>query len=232
MGISSEYGSSNKNMVSTASLSGQFEAGFGNKQRLIVGTNGTILENTGDVRYTLTKEDLGASAGAYVARLYDQLARYGDVAEIRAFVEAELSFYFATLIREGLAESYTEGGKTYYVALSDVDANFLNIRNLRAGSGNIELYGKNVTGNANLMARADSEILVENRSPLNLRVFNMTVDANGGFVKYNDTYITKNADIGALNATYKTTSFTNRCMQNKWFNSKSLFHTISNIINR
>jgi len=208
MGISSEYGSSNKNMVSTASLSGQFEAGFGNKQRLIVGTNGTILENTGDVRYTLTKEDLGASAGAYVARLYDQLARYGDVAEIRAFVEAELSFYFATLIREGLAESYTEGGKTYYVALSDVDANFLNIRNLRAGSGNIELYGKNVTGNANLMARADSEILVENRSPLNLRVFNMTVDANGGFVKYNDTYITRNADIGALNTTNKTTSLT------------------------
>ena len=208
MGISSEYGKSDKNMNSTASLSGQFEAGFGNKQRLIVSTNGTILENTGDVRYTITKEDLGASAGAYVARLYDQLARYGDVPEVRAFVEAELSFYFATLIREGLAESYTEGGKTYYVALSDVEANFLNIKNMRAGSGNIELYGKNVSGSANLMARADSEILVENRSPLNLRVYNMTVDADGGFVKYNGTYITKNADIGALNATSKTTSLT------------------------
>jgi hypothetical protein len=208
MGISSEYGKSDKNMNSTASLSGQFEAGFGNKQRLIVSTNGTILENTGDVRYTITKEDLGASAGAYVERLYDQLARYGDVAEVRAFVEAELSFYFATLIREGLAESYTEGGKTYYVALSDVDANFLNIKNLRAGSGNIELYGKNVTGSANLMARADSEILVENRSPLNLRVYNMTVDADGGFVKYNGTYITKNADIGDLNTGTKTTSLT------------------------
>jgi hypothetical protein len=208
MGISSEYGKSDKNMSSTASLSGQFEAGFGNKQRLIVSANGTILENTGDVRYTITKEDLGASAGAYVARLYDQLARYGDVPEIRAFVEAELSFYFASLIREGLAESYTEGGKTYYVALSDVDANFLNIKNLRAGSGNIELYGNNISGSASLMARADSEILVENRSPLNLRVFNMTVDADGGFVKYNGTYITKNADIGTLNASSKTTSLT------------------------
>jgi hypothetical protein len=208
MGLSSEYGKSDKNMSTTASLSGQFEAGFGNKQRLIVSANGTILENTGDVRYTITKEDLGASAGAYVARLYDQLARYGDVPEIRAFVEAELSFYFSSLIREGLAESYTEGGKTYYVALSDVAANFLNIKNLRAGSGNIELYGNNVSGTASLMARADSEILVENRSPLNLRVFNMTVDANGGFVKYNGTYITKNADIGALNASSKTTSLT------------------------
>ena len=208
MGLSSEYGKSDKNMSTTASLSGQFEAGFGNKQRLIVSANGTILENTGDVRYTITKEDLGASAGAYVARLYDQLARYGDVPEVRAFVEAELSFYFSSLIREGLAESYTEGGKTYYVALSDVAANFLNIKNLRAGSGNIELYGNNVSGTASLMARADSEILVENRSPLNLRVFNMTVDANGGFVKYNGTYITKNADIGALNTGTKTTSLT------------------------
>jgi len=208
MGLSSEYGSSSKNLNTTATLSGQFEAGFGNKQRLIVSANGTILENTGDVRYTITKEDLSASAGAYVARLYDQLARYGDVAEIRAFVEAELSFYFASLIREGLAESYVQDGKTYYVALSGVDANFLNIKNLRAGSGNIELYGNNVTGNAKLMARADSEIYIENNSPLNLRVFNMTVDANGGFVKYNGTYITKNDDIGALNKTTKSTSLT------------------------
>lgn len=208
MGLSSEYGSSSKTLNSTASLSGQFEAGFGNKQRLVVSANGTILENTGDVRYTITKEDLSASAGAYVARLYDQLARYGDVPEIRAFVEAELSFYFASLIREGMAESYVESGKTYYVALSGVDANFLNIKNLRAGSGNIELYGKNVTGNANLMARADSEIYIENNSPLNLRVFNMTVDANGGFVKYNGTYITKNGDIGDLNSGTKKTELT------------------------
>lgn len=208
MGLSSEYGSSNKNMSTSASLSGEFEAGFGNKQRLIISTTGTVLENTGDVRYYLTKEDLGASAGAYVARLYDQLARYGDVPEIRAFVEAELSFYFSSLIREGLAESYVQDGRTYYVALSGVDANFLNIKNLRAGSGNIELYGNNVTGNAKLMARADSEIYVENQSPLNLRVFNMTVDANGGFVKYNGIYITKNTDIGGLNTSNKTTSLT------------------------
>jgi hypothetical protein len=208
MGLSSEYGSSSKNLNTTATLSGQFEAGFGNKQRLIVSANGTILENTGDVRYTITKEDLSASAGAYVARLYDQLARYGDVPEIRAFVEAELSFYFASLIREGMAESYVQDGKTYYVALSGVDANFLNIKNLRAGSGNIELYGNNVAGNAKLMARADSQIYIENNSPLNLRVFNMTVDANGGFVKYNGTYITKDGDIGDLNKITKSTGLT------------------------
>lgn len=44
MGLSSEYGSSSKTLNSTASLSGQFEAGFGNKQRLVVSANGTILE--------------------------------------------------------------------------------------------------------------------------------------------------------------------------------------------
>ena len=40
VGISSEYGTSVKNLSSTAVLSGQFEAGFGNKQRLVIGVNG------------------------------------------------------------------------------------------------------------------------------------------------------------------------------------------------
>jgi hypothetical protein len=206
MGISSDYGSSNKNLSNTAVLNGEFEAGFGNKQRLVIGLNGQVLESEGDVRYTITNEDLSASAGAYIDRLYAQLARYGDVPEVKAFVEAELSFYFATLLREGLAEEMTlEDGSKVIVASSGVAANFLNILDLRAGSGNIELFGDNVTGTASLMARADSEIYIDNQSPLNLRVYDMVVDANGGFAKYNGTYLMSAADIGALNTTAKTT---------------------------
>lgn len=206
MGISSDYGSSNKNLSNTAVLNGEFEAGFGNKQRLVIGLNGQVLESEGDVRYTITNEDLSASAGAYIDRLYAQLARYGDVPEVKAFVEAELSFYFATLLREGLAEEMTlENGSKVIVASSGVAANFLNILDLRAGSGNIELFGDNVTGTASLMARADSEIYIDNQSPLNLRVYDMVVDANGGFAKYNGTYLMSAADIGALNTTAKTT---------------------------
>lgn len=206
VGLSSDYGSSKKNLNSTSVLKGDVEAGFGNKQRLVVGVNGTIVESEGDVRYTITNEDLSASASAYVERLYDQLARYGDVPEVRAFVEAELSFYFATLLREGLAEEMTmANGTKVIVASSGVAANFLNIKDLRAGSGNIELFGNDVSGTAKLVARADSEIYIENRSPLNLRVFNMEVDANGGFAKYNGSYLMSAADIGSLNKTTKTT---------------------------
>ncbi|MDB5752986.1 MAG: hypothetical protein JWP65_3407 [Ramlibacter sp.] len=206
MGISSDYGSSTKNLGNTAVLNGAFEAGFGNKQRLVIGLRGQVLESEGDVRYTITNEDLSASAGAYIDRLYAQMARYGDVPEVRAFVEAELSFYFATLLHEGLAEEMTmEDGSKVIVASSGVAANFLNILDLRAGSGNIELFGDNVTGSASLMARADSEIYIDNQSPLNLRVHDMVVDANGGFAKYNGTYLMSAADIGALNTTAKTT---------------------------
>ena len=206
MGISSDYGSSRKTLSNTAVLNGAFEAGFGNKQRLVIGLNGQILESEGDVRYTITNEDLSASASAYVERLYDQLARYGDVPEVKAFVEAELGFYFATLLKEGLAVEMTmDNGSKVIVASNGVAANFLNILDLRAGSGNIELFGNNVTGSASLMARADSEIYIENRSPLNLRVYNMVVDANGGFAKYNGTYLTRASDIGTLNTTAKTT---------------------------
>ncbi|WP_210546544.1 leukotoxin LktA family filamentous adhesin [Rhodoferax sp. PAMC 29310] len=202
MGISSTYGRSIKSLSNTAVLKGAFEAGFGNKQRLVIDINGKVVESVGDVRYSITNEDLSASASAYVARLYDQLARYGDVPEVKAFVQAELSFYFANLIKEGLAEVLPNG---LIVPLEGVAANFLNIKDLRAGSGNIELFGNNVSGTASLTARADSEIYIENKSPLNLRVFNMTVDANGGFAKYNGTYLTSNADIGTLNTSVKTT---------------------------
>ena len=206
VGLSSEYGSSRKNLSSTAVLNGEFEAGFGNKQRLVVGVDGTVLESEGNVRYTITNEDLSASASAYVERLYDQLARYGDVPEVRAFVEAELSFYFATLLKEGLAEEMTmDDGSKVLVASSGVAANFLNIRNLRAGSGNIELFGNDVSGTASLTARADSEIYIDNQSPLNLRVYDMVVDSDGGFAKYNGTYLMSSADIGTLNKTTKTT---------------------------
>ena len=210
LGISSTYGSSNKTMANTALLNGEFEAGFGNKQKIVFNQLGQVdaSQSLGDVRYTITNEDLGASAGAYVARLYDQLARYGDVPEVKAFVQAELSFYFDALIRDGLAEKLQQDGKDVYVAKEGVAANFLNIKDLRAGSGNIELFGSNVKGNAKLIARADSEIYIENNSPLNLRIYNLTVDANGGFAKYNGTYLTKNADIGTLNSTDKTTSLT------------------------
>lgn len=206
VGLSSEYGSSSKDIRNTAVLNGEFEAGFGNKQRLVIGLNGQVLQSEGDVRYTITNEDLSASASAYVERLYDQLARYGDVPEVKAFVEAELSFYFATLLKEGLAEELVQDGKKVIVASSGVAANFLNIKNLRAGSGNIELFGNNVTGTGSLTARADSEIYIENQSPLNLRVYDMTVDANGGFAKYNGTYLKSSADIAALNTSAKTTS--------------------------
>lgn len=208
MGISSEYGKSEKSLSSTAVLSGQFEAGFGNKQRLVIGVNGAIVENVGDIRYTITNEDIGASASLYIDKLYAQLARYGDVPEVKAFVEAELSFYFSTLLREGLAEVQEQDGVNVIVPKQGVAANFLNIKDLRAGSGNIELFGNNISGTASLTARADSEIYVENRSPLNLRVLNMTVDSNGGFAKYNGTYLTKNADIGTLNTSVKTTGLT------------------------
>ncbi len=206
VGLSSDYGSSDKNISNTAVLNGEFEAGFGNKQRLVVGVDGAILESVGDVRYSITNEDLSASASAYLSRLYEQLARYGDVPEVKAFVEAELSFYFSNLLKEGLAEQVImDDGSTMIIPLEGAAANFLNIKDLRAGSGNIELFGNDVSGGASLTARADSEIYIENRSPLNLRVYNMTVDANGGFAKYNGTYLTKSADIAALNTSVKST---------------------------
>jgi hypothetical protein len=108
MGISSEYGSSTKNLNANVVLSGLIEAGYGNKQRLVINPNGQIAENTGNIRFSIGTEDLASTGAAYLETLYNQLKNYGDIPAVRAFVEAELAFYLQTLLREGFATTETD----------------------------------------------------------------------------------------------------------------------------
>ena len=210
MGISSEYGSSSKHIVADVLLNGEIEAGHGNKQRLVINPNGSIAENTGSIRFTIGTEDLASTGVAYLDTLYNQLKNYGDIPEVKAFVEAEIAFYLQSLVREGFATIEVDPvtGASSVVPQASVPGTFLTLKSVRAGSGNIELFGKNVTGNASLVARADSEILIDNKSPMNIRVKDLVIDSSGGFAKYNGAYIKSSSDIGNYNTDIKTTGLT------------------------
>jgi len=215
MGISSEYGSTKKTLNANTYLSGEFEAGYGNKQVIVIKPNGQLdtTQALGNIRYTITTEDLAATGVAYLDTLYAQLKNYGDNDpntdnEVETFVKAEIAFYLETLVREGFAtrEVNPDTGQTQVVALESVPGTFLTVQNVRAGSGNVELFGNNVTGNANIVARADSEIRIENQSPMNIRVKDLIVDSSGGFAKYNGVYLTQSngSDIATYNRDSKT----------------------------
>ncbi|WP_439114113.1 leukotoxin LktA family filamentous adhesin, partial [Hydrogenophaga sp.] len=211
IGISSEYGSTKKTLTANSALSGLFEAGYGNKQVIVINPNGTLdaSKTQGNIRYSIGTEDLAATGAAYLDSLYDQLKNYGDVAEVRAFVEAEIAFYLESLVREGFAtleENPDVPGQFKIVAQDNVPGTFLTVQNVRAGSGNVELFGNNVTGNAQLVARADSEILIDNKSPMNIRVKDLIIDSSGGFAKYNGVYLTESngSDIATYNRDTKT----------------------------
>jgi hypothetical protein len=210
VGISSEYGSTTKNLAANTQVHGLIEAGYGNKQILVIKRDGSIdaSKTQGNIRYSISTEDLAATGAAYLDTLYEQLKNYGDIPEVRAFVEAEIAFYLDTLVREGFAtiETDPETGLTQVVPQESVPGTFLNLQNVRAGSGNIELFGNNVTGTANLVARADSEILIDNHSPMNIRTKDLIIDSSGGFAKYNGIYLTdpNGADIASFNRDVKT----------------------------
>jgi hypothetical protein len=206
MGLSSEYGSSNKTLTANVTLKGLIEAGYGNKQKLVINPNGSVASSEGNIRYSIGTEDLAATGAAYLETLYNQLKNYGDIPEVKAFVEAELSFYLQTLLREGFAsiETDPDTGATQIVPQENVPGTFLTLKNIRAGSGNVELFGNNVTGTASLVARADSEILIDNKSPMNIRAKDLIIDSSGGFAKYNGTYLKSNADIASFNRDVKT----------------------------
>jgi hypothetical protein len=197
MGLSSEYGSSSKTLTANVVLKGLIEAGYGNKQKLVINADGSVSSSEGNIRYSIGTEDLAATGAAYLETLYNQLKNYGDIPEVRAFVEAEMAFYLQTLLREGFAtiETDPDTGATQIVPQENVPGTFLTLKNVRAGSGNVELFGNNVTGTASVIARADSEILIDNKSPMNIRAKDLIIDSSGGFAKYNGTYLKSNADI-------------------------------------
>ena len=210
MGVSSEYGSTSKQIQAEVLLNGTIEAGYGNKQRIVINPNGSLAENTGSIRYSIGTEDLASTGAAYLDTLYAQLQNYGDIPEVKAFVEAEISYYLQTLLREGFATVETDPvtGLSSVVPQASVPGTFMTLKSVRAGSGNVELFGKNVTGSASLVARADSEILIDNRSPMNIRIKDLVIDSSGGFAKYNGAYLKSSADIGNYNQTSKTTGLT------------------------
>jgi hypothetical protein len=206
IGVSSEYGSSTKNIDANVVLNGLIEAGYGNKQRLVINPDGTIADSEGNIRYSIGTEDLASTGAAYLETLYNQLKNYGDIPAVRAFVEAELAFYLQTLLREGFATTETDPvtGATMVVPQENVPGTFLTLKNIRAGSGNVELFGNNVTGTASVVAKADSEILIDNQSPMNIRVKDLVIDSSGGFAKYNGAYLKSSADIANFNRDVKT----------------------------
>ena len=215
VGISSEYGSSKKTLNANTVLSGLIEAGYGNKQVIVINPNGTLdaSQTKGNIRYSIGTEDLAATGAAYLDTLYAQLKNYGDNDpytdnEVETFVKAEIAFYLETLLREGFAtlETDPDTGLTEVVAQQNVPGTFLTLQNVRAGSGNVELFGDNVTGNAEIVARADSEILIDNHSPMNIRVKDLIIDSSGGFAKYNGVYLTKDdgTEIAGYNRDAKT----------------------------
>ncbi len=215
IGISSEYGSSVKELNADTYLSGLLEAGYGNKQIIVIQPNGQLdaSKTQGNIRYTITTEDLAATGVAYLDTLYAQLKNYGDNDpttdnEVETFVKAEIAFYLDSLVREGFATREVDPatGLTEVVPLEKVPGTFLTLQNVRAGSGNVELFGHNVTGNASIVARADSEILIDNKSPMNIRVKDLVIDSSGGFTKYNGVYLTQSngSDIATYNRDTKT----------------------------
>ena len=48
------------------------------------------------------------------------------------------------------------------------------------------------------------EILIDNKSPMNIRAKDLIIDSSGGFAKYNGTYLKSNADIASFNRDVKT----------------------------
>ena len=95
-----------------------------------------------------------------------------------------------------LAEKAFLEGKLARLGGENISVNFLNVGDILARSGNVNVTAETFTGNGAIHAPGDVKIEIDNASDRFLRVGKLTIpEEAGGFVTFNGTAVANNADI-------------------------------------
>lgn len=215
--FATEYNSGAAVTARTVNVNGKLETGIQNKQVLIIDpikegdiTAFNIDENTGNgnlaynvtiqnsegVSYSITKENLVGNLFARRQELENLKANYaGDDKAIAAY-DSDIAYIDSQLASMGMLTTDSSGNK---VALASADVYYLNVNNITAKSGNINVTADNLTGSGILQSPKDSSITIINNSPLYVRTHQLTIDDKGGHVNFNGVEVTSTADVLSRN---------------------------------
>ncbi len=191
-------GGSSRSSVSTGvTVEGFLDAGIQNKQFLIIATDGTIEQQTDGVSFTITNENLATNLVERLKQLYELRAAYGTDPDAQAAFTAEINFVKQQLRQMGYPATDPNEGSSFIV--DKLNVQFINVADVLARGGNINVTGDYLAGSGELRAASDAEITIENNSSRFLRVNRLTIEDTGGHVYFNQADVTGVAMINALN---------------------------------
>ncbi|NCC75650.1 MAG: calcium-binding protein, partial [Clostridia bacterium] len=163
---------------STVRIDGTVRVGIRNKQRLIIGSDGSVEEQSTGVTFSRSVERLGNLLLQEITRLQNLIRQYAGTTAGAAF-KAELEFRLADIASQGYTIVRDGQGNVIYID-GEVYVDVITVNDIWAQSGTINVSGDNLVGSGFLRAPSDAEIVIENKSPAFLTLRRLTIPSREG----------------------------------------------------
>ena len=162
------------------------------------------------------KDGIGTGTMDYGTTLFDRynelgelMQAYADSPDSAAYVgyKAERQRILDQMKTMGLVEEIedaTNPGTTYLAPVEGATIDYIELSDIVASGGNINIQSDNLSGEGSLTAKGAPEVVVNNNTNLYLKVNDITIGEAGGEIHYNNTSLTgdeakDNATIEGLN---------------------------------
>ena len=170
------------------------------------------------------KDGIGTGTMDYGTTLFDRynelgelMQAYADSPNSAAYVgyKAERQRILDQMKTMGLVEEIedaTNPGTTYPAPVEGATIDYIELSDIVASGGNINIQSDNLSGEGSLTAKGAPEVVVNNNTNLYLKVNDITIGEAGGEIHYNNTSLTgdaakDNATIEGLNKDVMSANF-------------------------
>ncbi len=182
---------------------------YGNGQENAVGEDGIILDASdniaaGTVDYGTF--DYGTTLFERYNELGELMQGYAEDTSSTAYVgyKAEQDRIFEQMLAMNLLEErINDDGKKYYTPIDGADIDYVEISDIVASGGNINIQTDTLSGSGSLKAQGAPEVVINNNTNLYMKINNITVGDPGGEINFNNNSLTSEnyrEKIAGLNA--------------------------------
>ncbi len=197
------YDSDGLHENSAIAINGSLFAGVNNEKHItidqdghvhVVGANGK--EEDASQYYTETQKSLYTEMQTQMTNLQQMLADYGNDPVYKAFYEQEINALKEQMKAMGLLVEYVDkGGNEQFYIREDITTPYIQIHDLQAGAGAVELLTDNVTGSGNIETTSGAEISITNNSNRFLELNDLTInERESGLLRYNHKTVSPTAE--------------------------------------
>jgi filamentous hemagglutinin family protein len=188
-------GSSTVQSDTSVVVDGRVHTGIQNKQEIVFDADGKAVTQTEGVSFHRTTENVVANMFSRLNQLYQLRANYAQDPAASAAYDAEINYIKQELLSLGYAEQHG----SEIVPITNIERDYINLHDIEARAGNVFVEADSLTGSGQLRAPSDTSITITNHSKNFLRVSDLTIDPDGGYVYFNKVRVSSAQDINARN---------------------------------